>query len=197
MQLAKKLTLASKSQIRADILSGAGLAFDMQPSGVDEDGLKATHQGNPPALAIALAEAKAKAVAGDTQGLIVGADQLLHCAGRLFDKPRDMDEARDNLKFFRGKTHQLIGGVVLIEDGETLWTHHQAVTLTMRDFSDAFLDAYLEEAGQRILTSVGCYQLEGLGAHLFEHIDGDYFATLGLPLLPLLAALRHYGGLAA
>lgn len=199
MQLTKKLTLASKSQIRADILSGAGLAFDMQPSGVDEDVLKAAHQGNPPALAIALAEAKAKALTGNesVQGLIIGADQLLHCEGRLFDKPRDMDEARANLKFFRGKTHQLIGGVVLVEGGETLWTHHQAVTLTMRDFSDAFLQAYLEEAGTRILSSVGCYQLEGLGAHLFAHIDGDYFATLGLPLLPLLAALRVHGGLVA
>ena len=199
MQLTKKLTLASKSQIRADILSGAGLAFDMQPSGVDEDVLKAAHEGDAPALAIALAEAKAKAVkgAGDATTLIVGADQLLQCEGRLFDKPRNMDEARDNLKFFRGKTHQLIGGVVLVAGGETLWTHHQAVTLTMRDFSNGFLQAYLDEAGPQILNSVGCYQLEGLGAHLFTHIDGDYFATLGLPLLPLLQALRVHGGLAA
>lgn len=195
MQLAKNLTLASKSQIRADILSGAGLAFDMQPSGVDEDVLKAAHQGNPPALAIALAEAKAKAVSAE--GLVIGADQLLHCEGRLFDKPVDMDEARNNLKFFRNKTHQLIGGVVLVENGETLWTHHQAVTLSVRDFTDGFLEAYLEEAGARILSSVGCYQLEGLGAHLFDHIDGDYFATLGLPLLPLLQALRDHGGLGA
>ena len=195
MQITKKLTLASKSQIRADILSGAGLAFDMQPSGVDEDVLKTAHQGNPPALAIALAEAKAKAL--QVGGLVIGADQLLHCEGRLFDKPRDMAEARDNLKFFRGKSHQLIGGVVLVEGGETVWAHHQAVTLNVRDFSDAFLEAYLEEAGPRILSSVGCYQLEGLGSHLFEQIDGDYFATLGLPLLPLLAALRAHGGLVA
>lgn len=195
MHLAKNLTLASKSQIRADVLSGAGLAFDMQPSGVDEDILKAAHEGNPPALAVALAEAKAKAV--KAEGLIIGADQLLHCDGKLFDKPRDMDEARANLTFFRGKKHQLIGGVVLVENGETLWTHHQAVTLSVRDFSDAFLDAYLEAAGPRILSSVGCYQLEGLGAHLFAHIDGDYFATLGLPLLPLLGALREHGGLIA
>ena len=195
MQLAKKLTLASKSQIRADILSGAGLGFDMQPSGVDEDMLKAAHAGDPPALAVALAEAKAKA--GSAEGLIIGADQLLHCGERLFDKPKDMDEARANLQFFRGRSHQLIGGVVLVENGTTLWTHHQAVTLHMRNFSDAFLDDYLAAAGEVILNSVGCYQLEGLGAHLFEHIDGDYFATLGLPLLPLLAALRTHGGLVA
>lgn len=195
MHLAKKLTLASKSRVRADILSAAGLAFDMQPSGVDEDVLKAAHAGDPPALAVALAEAKAKAVAAD--GLVIGADQLLHCDGRLFDKPKDMDEARANLRLFRGRTHQLIGGVVLLEKGETIWSHSQAVTLTMRDFSDVFLDAYLAAAGDTILASVGCYQLEGLGAHLFDRIDGDYFATLGLPLLPLLEALRRHGGLVA
>lgn len=195
MKLQKPLTLASKSRVRADILSGAGLAFDMHPSGVDEDVLKAEHGGDPPALAIALAEAKAKAVS--VPGLIIGADQLLHCDGKLYDKPRDMDEARANLQVFRGKTHQLIGGAVLVEDGETLWAHHQSVSLTMRDFSDAFLDLYLAEAGAAILASVGCYQLEGLGAHLFSHIDGDYFATLGLPLLPLLDGLRAHGGLAA
>lgn len=195
MHLAKKLTLASKSRVRADILSAAGLAFDMQPSGVDEDVLKAAHAGDPPALAVALAEAKAKAVAAD--GLVIGADQLLHCDDRLFDKPKDMDEARANLRLFRGRTHQLIGGVVLLEKGETIWSHSQAVRLTMRDFSDAFLDAYLAAAGDTILASVGCYQLEGLGAHLFDRIDGDYFATLGLPLLPLLEALRRHGGLVA
>lgn len=195
MKLGKKLTLASKSKIRADILTGAGLAFDMQPSGVDEDGLKAAHAGDPAGLAIALAEAKAQAV--PAEGLIIGADQLLHCAGKLYDKPRDMAEARQNLSAFRGRAHQLIGGVVLVEDGQTLWTHHQAVTLHVRDFSDDFLDAYLHEAGDKILASVGCYQLEGLGAHLFEQIDGDYFATLGLPLLPLLQGLRAHGGLVA
>lgn len=195
MKLQKPLTLASKSRVRADILNGAGLAFDMHPSGVDEDVLKAEHAGDPPTLAIALAEAKAKAVS--VPGLIIGADQLLHCDGKLYDKPRNMDEARANLQVFRGKTHQLIGGVVLLENGETLWAHHQSVSLTMRDFSDAFLDLYLAEAGAAILASVGCYQLEGLGAHLFSHIDGDYFATLGLPLLPLLDGLRAHGGLAA
>lgn len=195
MKLTKSLTLASKSQVRAAILTGAGLAFDTVPSGVDEDALKVTHAGDPAALAIALAEAKAKAVAAD--GLIIGADQLLHCDATLYDKPRDRAEARTNLQKFRGRTHQLIGGVVLVEAGETVWSHHQSVSLTMRDFSDAFLDADLDEAGDAILASVGCYQLEGLGAHLFSQIDGDYFATLGLPLLPLLDGLREHGGLVA
>jgi septum formation protein len=99
------------------------------------------------------------------------------------------------LQFFRGKTHYLIGGVVLVENGETIWRHDQQVALSARDFSDDFLDAYLAAAGDKVLASVGCYQLEGLGSHLFDAIDGDYFATLGLPLLPLLAALRVHGGL--
>jgi septum formation protein len=194
MQLTKKLTLASKSQIRAQVLAGAGIAFEVAPSGVDEDALKAIHSGDAAGLAVGLAEAKAKAVSAE--GLIIGADQVLQCEGVLYDKPRDMAEARANLKKFRGRTHYLIGGVVLVEGGETVWAHHQKVSLVVRDFSDAFLDAYLEQAGESILASVGCYQLEGLGSHLFDSLDGDYFSTLGLPLLPLLQALRDHGSLA-
>ena len=199
MQLTKKLTLASKSKIRAAILSGAGLDFSVQVSGVDEDALKNTHKGAAEALALALAEAKAKAIeraAGDG-GLIIGADQILECDGVLYDKPDDMEEARHNLKIFRGQTHYLVGAVVLVEDGQTVWSHCGRVALTMRDFSDVFLDAYLATAGEQILSSVGGYQLEGLGAHLFAHIDGDYFSILGLPLLPLLNGLRGHGGLVA
>ena len=199
MQLTKKLTLASKSKIRAAILSGAGLDFSVQVSGVDEDALKNTHKGAAEALALALAEAKAKAIeraAGDG-GLIIGADQILECDGVLYDKPDDMEEARHNLKIFRGQTHYLVGAVVLVEDGQTVWSHCGRVALTMRDFSDLFLDAYLATAGEQILSSVGGYQLEGLGAHLFAHIDGDYFSILGLPLLPLLNGLRAHGGLVA
>ncbi len=193
MQLNKKLTLASQSKIRAQVLSGAGLEFAVQVSGVDEDALKQAHQGDAQTLAIALAAEKAKAV--KTDGLIIGADQILECDGRLFDKPRDMDEARHNLQIFRGRQHYLVGGVVLVENGDTLWHYSGRVSLTMRDFSDEFLDAYLAAAGERILSSVGCYQLEGLGAHLFSAIDGDYFSILGLPLLPVLDGLRRHGGL--
>ncbi len=195
MQLTKKLTLASQSKIRAAVLEGAGLDFEVQVSGVDEDALKAGHHGAADALALALAAAKAQAVAAE--GLLIGADQILECEGKLYDKPRDMDEARHNLSLFRGKTHYLVGGVVLVEGGETAWAHGGRVALTMRDFSDAFLDAYLAAAGERVLSSVGCYQLEGLGAHLFSAIDGDYFSILGLPLLPLLDGLRTHGGLIA
>ena len=148
---------------------------------------------------MALAEAKACAVydLAPRDGLIIGADQILECDGVLYDKPGDMEEARANLMTFRGKTHFLVGAGALIENGDMVWSHCGRVALTMRDFSDAFLDAYLAEAGPAILSSVGCYQLEGLGAHLFDAIDGDYFSILGLPLLPLLDGLRAHGGLVA
>ena len=199
MRLTKKLTLASQSKIRAAILNGAGLAFNVRVSGVDEATLKAAHKGTAESLAGVLASAKARAVFDDGQsdGLIIGADQILECDGMLYDKPRNMDEARANLLQFRGKSHYLVGAVVLLENGEQVWSHCGRVTLTMRDFSEPFLDAYLAQAGEAVLSSVGCYQLEGLGAHLFSDIDGDYFSILGLPLLPLLDGLRAHGGLSA
>ena len=184
----KPLTLASGSLVRAALMRGAGLEFDVTVSGVDEDAIKADHRGTPDALALKLAEAKARAVARD--GLVVGADQILVCEGRLFDKPADIDEARENLKKFRGRSHALVSGTVLLDDGAPVWSLSEQVSLTMRAFSDEFLDAYLLEAGDDVLKSVGCYQLEGPGVQLFEAVDGDYFAILGLPLVPLLAALR-------
>jgi septum formation protein len=184
----KPLTLASGSQVRAALMRGAGLEFDIAVSGVDEDAIKADHRGTPDALALKLAEAKARAVARD--GLVVGADQILVCEGTLFDKPRDIDEARENLKKFRGRTHALVSGTVLLDDGASVWSLSEQVSLTMRAFSDEFLEAYLLEAGEDVLKSVGCYQLEGPGVQLFEAVDGDYFAILGLPLVPLLGALR-------
>ena len=184
----KPLTLASGSQVRAALMRGAGLEFDVAVSGVDEDAIKADYRGTPDALALKLAEAKARAVARD--GLVVGADQILVCEGTLFDKPRDIDEARENLKKFRGRTHALVSGTVLLDDGAPVWSLSEQVSLTMRAFSDEFLEAYLLEAGDDVLKSVGCYQLEGPGVQLFEAVDGDYFAILGLPLVPLLGALR-------
>ena len=195
MQLDKHLTLASQSRVRGDILRGAGLAFDTQVSGVDEAALKDRHEGYGAALALALAEAKALAVSAD--GLVLAADQILQCGDRLYDKPADMAEARVNLLSLRGRTHHLINGLVLAENGSVIWRYNNRVGLTMRDFSETFLDAYLAEAGDAVLSSVGAYQLEGLGAHLFEAIDGDNFSVMGLPLLPLLGALRQYGGLPA
>ena len=184
----KPLTLASGSRVRAELMRKAGLEFDVVVSGVDEDAIKADHRGTPDTLALKLAEAKARTVARN--GLVVGADQLLVCEGTLFDKPRDIAEARENLKKFRGRTHALVSGTVLLDDGAPVWSLSEQVSLTMRTFSDEFLEAYLLEVGDEVLKSVGCYQLEGPGVQLFEAVDGDYFAILGLPLVPLLGALR-------
>ena len=187
----KHLTLASGSQVRAALMRGAGLEFDIAASGVDEGAIKARHRGAPDALVLKLAEAKARAIARD--GLVVGADQILMCEGVLFDKPKNMEEARYNLKRFRGRTHALISGTVLLDDGKPVWSLAEQVTLTMRQFSDEFLEAYLLDVGEDVLKSVGCYQLEGPGVQLFEEVNGDYFAILGLPLVPLLGALRAIG----
>lgn len=193
------LTLASKSKIRAQILAGAGLAFNIVDSAVDEDALKAKHKGGGEQLALALAQAKAQAKTeaedeaqahGAAQNYIIGADQILACDGRLFDKPKNMAEARDNLLFMRGKTHSLFSGVALVKSGECVWSYVAEARLTMRVFSPAFLEAYLATCGDSILSSVGCYRLEGEGTQLFSAIEGDYFTILGLPLVPLLDALR-------
>lgn len=186
------LLLASGSQIRADLLRGAGLPFDICVSPVDEDEAKKRLSKDPTALAAALGELKARAVSEETKGvLVIGADQVLSCDGRNFDKPRSMDEARKNLLFMRGKTHTLHSGIALALDGEIVWSHTELAHLTMRDFSDKFLDHYLRLAGEKIMKSVGCYQLESVGIQLFEKIEGTYFTILGLPLLPLLAELRQ------
>jgi len=201
--MSQKRVLASGSAVRAALLRGAGLAFDVAVSGVDEAAIKAGYRpdaedsGAYDGLALALAEAKAQAVVADGQddALVIGADQLLVLEDQVFDKPRDRAEARHNLSLFQGRTYQLVGGVVLLKDGQTVWRHCETVTLKMRPLSDTFIDAYLKAAGDDVLKSVGAYQLEGLGSHLFEAINGDYFSILGLPLLPLMAALREFGGL--
>ncbi|EJW21062.1 hypothetical protein IMCC14465_08580 [alpha proteobacterium IMCC14465] len=190
---APRLVLASASKVRADILSGAGVDFDICPSDVDENILKDTLSDGG-ALALALAAEKAHAVSAQyPDHIVLGADQILSCDGRLFDKPRNMDEASKNLMFLRGKTHQLINGLALVLNGETVWQNTATASLTMREFSEAFLDMYLHQAGTSILSSVGCYRLEAEGSQLFEKIDGDYFTVLGLPLMPLLGALRQHG----
>lgn len=192
----RPVTLASTSAIRRAILSGAGIGFDAVSPGVDEDAVKDAMRGaTPAALSLELAKRKALAVSMTRPGLVIGADQVLALDGAVWDKARDMAEAEARLRELRGRTHELVGGVALAEGDRILWTHSETSRLTVRDFSDEFLARYLREAGDAILSSVGCYQLEGLGAQLFERIDGDYFAVLGLPLLPLLAALRAHGGL--
>lgn len=189
------LLLASGSLVRATLLRGAGVPFEVQNSHVDEDAIKERFaDSNIDALAILLAEAKALAVSKDNPAaLVIGADQILSCNGERFDKPRDMVEARANLQKFQGTSHRLHSAIVLAENGRIIWRHSDHADLTMRPFSDAFLEHYLATVGARALTSVGCYQLEGAGIQLFQKITGDYFTILGLPLLPLLAELRTRG----
>ena len=196
----KPVVLASQSQSRAALLSAAGVVFSKISSGVDETAIKdrmLADAATPLQIAEALGEAKALAVSSATPGLVIGADQTLDLDGRLFDKADSLAEARDRLTSLRGRRHQLHGGLTLAEDGAVVWRYAESSSLTMRDFSDAFLDDYLAQHGQAVLSSVGCYHLEGAGAQLFERIEGDYFAILGLPLLPLLAILRHHGAIAA
>ena len=183
--------LASGSASRRAILENAGLDFTIDPADIDEDAVKAGFAGDPGALALTLAEQKALAVSRRQAGLVLGADQVLDMDGALFDKARSLPEARAKLEALRGRTHWLRGGLAAAEGGEIVWRHKSACRMVMRDFTDAFLDDYLARAGDILTKGVGAYAYEGLGAQLFERVEGDYFAVLGLDLLPLLAMLRE------
>jgi septum formation protein len=190
-----RLVLASGSAVRARLLKNAGLAIEVVPSTVDEDAVKRTERdADVEQLAMILARAKAAEVAvRHPDALTIGADQILECSGKRFDKPRDRAEAASHLRAFRGKTHRLITACTIYRGRHEVWHHTTVPRLAMWDFDDAFIDDYLIRAGDGVLTSVGAYQLEGMGAHLFEAIEGDYFSILGLPLLPLLSFLRTQG----
>lgn len=188
------LILASGSAVRAHLLRQAGLSFKITNSQIDEDKIKEKFAGSETSpLALKLAEEKALAVSRLHPGaIVIGADQILSCEGQRFDKPKTMAEARENLLFFRGRPHVLHSGVVLAKDDAIIWGLSQEAKLTMRGFTHDYLDHYLAELGEKVMTSVGCYQLEGPGIQLFHSIEGDYFTILGLPLLPLLAELRRH-----
>ena len=190
------VVLASTSVIRRQVLAGAGVAFEAVSPGVDETAIKDSllAEGvSPRDIADALAEAKAVKVSRKRPGLVIGADQTLDFEGRLFDKAESVEEARARLKELRGATHRLHCGMVVARDGQPIWREVVTSTLRMRPFSDAYLDAYLERNAPGVLSSVGCYQLESEGVQLFDRIDGDYFAILGLSLIPLLDLLRRHG----
>lgn len=190
------LVLASRSGVRATLLENAGLHFRVEVSPVDEDAAKKGFEGDGNALAKMLAEMKAQAVSAEAADqYVIGADQVLSCDGRMFDKPKDLAQVKENLSFFRGKTHTLHSAVTVARGGEIKWSHVAEAHLTMRDYSDEFLAHYIRRVGDKLLKSVGCYQLEGPGVQLFERIDGDYFTILGLPLLPLFAYLRTEGAM--
>ncbi|MBS0519919.1 MAG: Maf family protein [Proteobacteria bacterium] len=194
---ASSLILASASPSRRKLLANAGLVFDTEPSGIDEEEAKRSllaDHASPQEIAEALAEMKALRVsAKHPQAMVVGGDSTLASQGRLFDKPPTMEAARKQLLALRGQTHELFSSVVVARGGIRLWHWNERARLTMRPFNEAFLDAYLARAGEEVLGSVGAYQLEGLGAHLFSRVDGDYFTILGLPLLPLLSFLAGHG----
>ncbi len=180
------------------MLAGAGVSFEALPSQVDEAALKSCVGGPPEALAAALAQAKAQAVSAlHPEALVIGGDQLLVCGGTIYDKPRDLAEAATHLRALSGQTHELVTAVCLVQGGAQLWSHVESAHLSMRSFSEAFLQTYLAAEGTELLHCVGAYRLEGLGAQLFTRVEGDYFTVLGLPLLALLDALRARGALPA
>ena len=192
--------LASKSAARAQVLSAAGVVFETAGAGVDESAAKEgllADGATPRDVAEALAGQKAVAASQGRAGLVIGADQTLDLDGRLFDKAETLEEARERLAMLRGRTHQLHSAVAVAQGGKVIWREAPAATLTMRDFSDSFLDTYLTRHGDALLGSVGCYRLEDDGVQLFEAIDGDYFTILGLPLMGLLGVLREHGALTA
>lgn len=192
------LVLASKSAIRRTLLEAAGIPVIVQAADIDERGIEAAYgSAEPGEVAALLADKKALAVSAKMRGrLVVGADQTLALGNIRFSKPLDRHDARLELKSLRDRTHQLYAGVAVVLNGETIYRHVSVANLKMREFSDSFLDTYLDAAGSAVTQSVGAYQLEGIGIHLFEKIDGDHSTILGLPLLPLLAFLREEGSLA-
>ena len=195
----ERLILASKSAARRAMLEGAGVPFSVQVADVDEDAVKATHDpADAAGLAIELARVKALAVSRhDPEAWVLGADQTLAFAGGLVSKAPSLIAARTQLAAMRGRSHQLHSGAALARDGQVVWVGADTATMRMRDFSDAFLDAYLAAEGEALMGSVGSYRLEGMGSQLFEAVDGDYFTVLGLPLWPVLAELRRAGVLVA
>jgi septum formation protein len=186
------LVLASKSEVRRAVLAAAGLPVETVPADIDERGIEKNAGASEPRDVVRLlAREKAKAVAARMPGrLVLGADQTLSLGQERFSKPAGRDDARTQLLKLRGKTHELCSGIALVRDGAVLFQHCAIARLTMRNFSEGFLDSYLDAAGSSVGQSVGGYQLEKTGIQLFETIEGDHFTILGMPLFSLLPFLR-------
>jgi len=196
MTAPRPLILASASKSRTNLMRAAGLTFEVIPAHVDEESIKASLKSEGASAAdcaAALAEFKAGTISQRyPEALVIGADQMLECEGQWFDKPKDAAGAGDHLRTLRGKTHTLPTSVAVALNGSPIWHHTAIPRLTVRSFSDAFLEEYLAAVGPAVTSSVGAYHLEGRGAQLFNKIDGDFFTILGLPLLELLAFLREH-----
>lgn len=191
----ERLILASKSAARRAMLTDAGVPFSVQAADIDEAAVKAAHDpADAAGLAIELARVKALAVSRhDADAWVLGADQTLAFDGGLVSKATSLETARTRLTAMRGRVHHLHSGAALARDGQIVWSGVDTATMRARDFSDAFLDAYLAAEGEGLLACVGSYRLEGMGSQLFEVVEGDYFTVLGLPLWPVLAELRRAG----
>ena len=191
------LILASASAIRRDMLRSAGVEFEVVPSTVDERGAKSS-QSDAREIAAELAAAKAVAVsAGRPDDWVIGSDSIVTVAGEAFDKPRDRGEAAEHLRLFSGKPMILTSAVALARGGAPEWCHVDAATLQVRTLSESFIAAYLDAEWPDVGYTVGVFRLEGRGVQLFDRIEGDHFTILGMPLIPLLGALRDRGVLAA
>ena len=192
-----ELVLASQSSSRRELLQSAGIVFTVCPAHIDEAEIKQSAQAEAMPvtdLAILLAELKAARVSRQfPEALVIGADQILVCEGVWFDKPANSVMAAEHLRFLRGKTHQLVTAMVCVRGGMRIWHHIAEPHLTMRPFSDAFLSDYLAAEGNAVMGTVGAYRLEGFGVHLFDRIEGEHSAILGLPLLSLFGFLRQHG----
>ncbi len=192
-----RLILASASASRKALLTAAGLHFTARAAHIDEAEVKRggiAEGASAEDVALLLADLKSRRIArGDPDAVVIGCDQMLVCDGRWFDKPAGMAEAREHLRALRGRRHTLVTAVLCRKGEQRLWHHIARPALTMRPFSDEFLDAYLDAEGEALTTTVGAYRLEGLGSQLFDAIDGEHSAILGLPLLPLFGFLRQHG----
>jgi septum formation protein len=195
---AKPLMLASKSAARRAVLEAAGIPIEIEPADIDERGIEARASAQGPGMVAALlAREKARAVsAKHPDRMVLGADQTLALGQRRFSKAPNRAVAREQLAALRGTTHSLHSAAAVMRGGAALFEHVDAAHLTMRNFSDGYLDSYLDAVGDKALASVGGYQLEGTGIQLFERVEGDHFTVLGLPLFALLNWLRHAGLLA-
>ena len=190
------IILASGSASRRSLLAGAGVQAQSIKPNVDEDAAKRAMRADKLSVrdqAMQLAEMKAVKVSTQVEGLVIGGDQMLNLEGEAFDKPVNLDGAAKHLKKLSGKTHRLETALVIAENGVPVWRHLARPALTVRTLSDRFIKSYIESCGPPLLTTVGAYQLEGMGAQIFSEIEGDYFSILGLPLLPLLDYFRTRG----